>query len=80
MFGIADSPHSMEKMMIDRMDLTDAMVSRDVEAMDMKDLIRFAYEVIEDRYESYSDEELYDHAVENYPELVEELNRVSNAN
>ena len=66
--------------MIDRMDLTDAMVSRDVEAMDMKDLIRFAYEVIEDRYESYSDEELYDHAVENYPELVEELNRVSNAN
>ena len=80
MFEIADSPHSMEKMMIDRMDLTDAMVSRDVEAMDMKDLIRFAYEVIEDRYESYSDEELYDHAVENYPELVEELNRVSNAN
>jgi hypothetical protein len=66
--------------MIDRMDLTDAMVSRDVEAMDMKDLIRFAYEVIEDRYESYSDEELYDHAVENYPELVEELDRVSNAN
>ncbi len=66
--------------MIDRMDLTDAMVSRDVEAMDMKDLIRLAYEVFEDRYESYSDEELYDHAVENYPELVEELNRVSNAN
>ena len=44
--------------MVDREDLIDAMVSRDVESMDMKDLIRLAYDVFEDRFESYSDEEL----------------------
>jgi hypothetical protein len=66
--------------MVKRMDLIDAMVSRDVEAMDMKDLIRLAYEVFEERFESYSDEELREHAADNYPELLEELDRVSHAN
>jgi hypothetical protein len=63
--------------MVEREDLIDAMVSRDVDGMDMKDLIRFAYEVIEDRYESYSDEELRDHASQNYPEVLESLDELS---
>jgi len=66
--------------MVKRMDLIDAMVSRDVEAMDMKDLIRLAYEVFEERFESYSDEELREHAGEHYGELLEELDNVSDAN
>lgn len=63
--------------MVERDDLIDALVTRDVEAMDMKDLIRFAYEVIEDRYDSYSDEELREHAASNYPEVLESLDELS---
>ena len=66
--------------MVDRDTLVDAILRRDVESMDLKDLVRLAYEVFEDRLDSYSDEELREHAADNYPELLEELDRVSHAN
>ena len=66
--------------MVDRETLVDAILRRDVEAMDLKDLVRFAYDVFEERFESYSDEDLREHASHNYPELLEELDNVSDAN
>jgi hypothetical protein len=60
-------------MAIDRTELIEALVSRDLDGMGMKELIVFAGEVIEDRYDSYSDEELEEHAKENYPDILEDL-------
>lgn len=63
--------------MVDREDLIDAMVNRVVEEMDMKALVQLAYDVFADRYDSYSDEELREEAAEYYPEMLEELDELS---
>jgi len=66
--------------MVTRDDLIDAMLRRDVESMDLKDLVRLAYDVGEERYDSLGMQELRDHASDNYPDLLEALDNVSNAN
>lgn len=63
--------------MVDPIDLLDALVQREVESMDMKDLIRLAYEVLEERYAVWDDEEIRQHAAQNYPEMLEELDELS---
>lgn len=63
--------------MVERADLIDAMVNRIVDEMDTRTLVQLAYETVADRFDSYSDEELRDHAAECYPEILEELDELS---
>lgn len=63
--------------MVEREDLIEALVERDVDEMDMDDLVEFVELELQGRYDSYSDEELREHAASYYPEMLEELDELS---
>lgn len=62
-------------MAINRMDrntLIEQMVDRSWDSMDERQMYMLFVEVMTDRYNSYSDEELEAEAEENYPDLLED--------
>ena len=56
---------------MNRTELQDQLIQHILDNMDMKCLLQMAYDVMDENYDSYSDEELITECEEYYPELVE---------
>ena len=54
-----------------RDELQDAYINEVIDGMDMKDLIRIAYDNLEQNLETYTVEELIEEVEEYYPHLLE---------
>jgi len=57
---------------MNRSELQDALIQQILDDMDMKCLLQMAYDVMDENYSEYSDEELTAQCKEYYPELLEE--------
>ena len=57
---------------MNRSELQDQLIQQILDDMDMKCLLQMCYDMMDENYDSYSDEELITEVKEYYPELLEE--------
>jgi len=57
---------------MNRSELQDALIQQILDDMDMKTLLQMAYDVMDESYDKYSENELRQEVEEYYPELLEE--------
>ena len=51
--------------------LQEAYISRIVDTMDIKDLVQFAFDTLDEQMNEYTDEELTEQVKDTYPDLLE---------
>jgi hypothetical protein len=56
---------------MNRKDLQDQLIQTILDGMDLKCLLQMCYDVMDENYDKYSDEELTEECKEYYPELLE---------
>jgi len=56
---------------MNRSELQDQLIERILDGMDLKCLLQMCYDVMDENYDNYSDEELITEIEEYYPELLE---------
>ena len=56
---------------MNRSELQDALIQQILDGMDLKCLLQMCYDVMDENYDNYSDEELITECEEYYPELLE---------
>ena len=59
-------------MEMNRSELQDQLIQQILDDMDMKCLLQMCYDMMDENYDKYSDEELITEVKEYYPELLEE--------
>ena len=59
---------------MNRSELQDQLIEHILDGMDLKCLLQMCYDVMDENYDNYSDEELIAECEEYYPELLEETN------
>jgi hypothetical protein len=57
---------------MNRSELQDQLIERILDGMDLKCLLQMCYDVMDENYDNYSDEELITEVEEYYPELLQE--------
>ena len=57
---------------MNRSELQDQLIEHILDSMDLKCLLQMCYDVMDENYDNYSDEELITEVEEYYPELLEE--------
>ena len=57
---------------MNRSELQTALIEQMIDGMDLKCLLQMCYDVMDENYDKYSDEELITEVKEYYPELLEE--------
>ncbi len=57
---------------MNRSELQDQLIQQILDDMDMKCLLQMCYDMMDENYDKYSDEELITEVKEYYPELLEE--------
>jgi len=57
---------------MNRPELQDKFIRADIEAMDLDDMYRILYDLLEEKLSNVSDEELMEDVKEYHPELLEE--------
>ena len=57
---------------MNRSELQDQLIQHILDGMDLKCLLQMCYDVMDENYDNYSDEELITECEEYYPELLEE--------
>ena len=53
--------------------LQEAYISRIVDTMDIKDLVQYAFDTLDEQMNEYTDEELTEQVKEFYPDLLENV-------
>ena len=67
-----DHTNPMTDNIIDRDNMQDAYINEIIDGMDIKDLMRIAYDNLEQNLEQYSVDELIQEVEEYYPHLLED--------
>ena len=57
---------------MNRQELQDQLIQTILDGMDMKCLLQMCYDVMDENYDKYSDDELTEEVNQYYPELLEE--------
>ena len=58
---------------MNRQELQDQLIQTILDGMDMKCLLQMCYDVMDENYDKYSDEELITECEEYYPDLLEDV-------